>query len=177
VREALQARNRFGEVFGCTRPCPLRDRLSEIAARVQTDVEECWLIAKRGPALVKAQRGIDGADVKRELAEVIGTQRFAGPPGPSLAWAARSLDAQQASAGRLYRVVRQVDTELGMLHTRPDGALVRTLERSPDAADATSESIGSDVDTLLTKIAPQRQALEETSRTASCTMATSGAAA
>ena len=48
VQEALQARNRIDEAVGRTRPGPLRDHLAEIAARMHTGVDECWLIAKRG---------------------------------------------------------------------------------------------------------------------------------
>src|SRR5918995_2257113 len=72
VQEALQARNRFNEAVGRTRAGPLRDHLADIAARMQTGVEESWLIAKRGQILVEARRGIDLADVERQLAEVTG---------------------------------------------------------------------------------------------------------
>src|SRR5918994_330650 len=74
VQEALQARNRIDEAVGRTRPGPLRDHLAEIAARMHTGVEECWLIAKRGQTLVEARRGIDVAGVDRQLAEIADAQ-------------------------------------------------------------------------------------------------------
>ena len=179
VQEALQARNRFDEAVGRTRPGPLRDHLADIAERMRTGVEECWLIAKRGQALVDARRGIDLADVDRQLAEVADAQG-AGPdtttPDPSLARVAQSLEAQRATAARLDRVIGQAHSELRMLDARLDEAVARTLELSAhSAADATVEGLGSDVDALVTEMESLRQALEETSGTAHHGLAAGGA--
>ena len=178
VQEALQARNRIDEAVGRTRPGPLRDHLAEIAARMHTGVEECWLIAKRGQTLVEARRGIDVADVDRQLAEVADAQRAdaqavgtgadaASPPDPALARLAESLGAQRATAERLDRVIGQAHSELRMLDARLDEAVARTLELSAHAtADTAVEGLGTDVDALVTEMESLRQALEETSRTA-----------
>jgi hypothetical protein len=168
VQEALQARNRFDEAVGRTRPGPLRDHLADIAERMHTGVEECWLIAKRGQTLVDARRGIDLADVDRQLAEVADAQSPSGAtPDPSLARVAQSLEAQRATAERLDRVIGQAHSELRMLDARLDEAVARTLELSAHAAaDATVEGLGTDVDALVTEMESLRQALEETSRTA-----------
>jgi hypothetical protein len=179
VQEALQARNRFDEAVGRTRPGPLRDHLADIAERMRTGVEESWLIAKRGQVLVDARRGIDLADVDRQLAEVADAQG-AGPdattPDPSLARVAQSLEAQRATAERLDRVIGQAHSELRMLDARLDEAVARTLELSAhSAADATVEGLGSDVDALVTEMESLRQALEETSRTAHHGLAAGGA--
>jgi hypothetical protein len=179
VQEALQARNRFDEAVGRTRPGPLRDHLADIAERMRTGVEECWLIAKRGQALVDARRGIDLADVDRQLAEVADAQGAAADataPDPSLARVAQSLEAQRATAERLDRVINQAHSELRMLDARLDEAVARTLELSAHAAaDATVEGLGSDVDALVTEMESLRQALEETSRTAHDGLAAGGA--
>jgi hypothetical protein len=181
VQEALQARNRFEEAVGRTRPGPLRDHLAEIADRMHTGVEECWFIAKRGQALVEARRGIDLADVDRQLAEVADAQRSAesgtaSAPDPSLARVAQSLEAQRATAERLDRVIGQAHSELRMLDARLDEAVARTLELSAHAAaDATVEGLGTDVDALVTEMESLRQALEETSRTAHHGLAAGGA--
>jgi hypothetical protein len=182
VQEALQARNRFDEAVSRTRPGPLRDHLAEIAARMHTGVEECWLIAKRGQTLVEARRGIDLADVDRQLAEIADAERegsgvdAASPPDPSLARVAQSLEAQRATAERLDRVIGQAHSELRMLDARLDEAVARTLELSAHAAaDATVEGLGTDVDALVTEMESLRQALEETSRTAHHGLAAGGA--
>jgi hypothetical protein len=182
VQEALQARNRFDEAVGRTRPGPLRDHLAEIAARMQTGVEECWLIAKRGQTLVDARRGIDLADVDRQLTEVADVQGAgSGAEGaptadPSLARVAQSLEAQRATAERLDRVIKQAHSELRMLDARLDEAVARTLELSAHAtADATVEGLGTDVDALVTEMESLRQALEETSGTAHHGLSAGGA--
>ena len=180
VQEALQARNRFDEAVGRTRPGPLRDHLADIAERMHTGVEECWLIAKRGQALVDARRGIDLADVDRQLAEVADAQGAGSdattPPDPSLARVAQSLEAQRATAVRLDRVIGQAHSELRMLDARLDEAVARTLELSAHAAaDATVEGLGTDVDALVTEMESLRQALEETSGTAHHGLAAGGA--
>jgi hypothetical protein len=180
VQEALQARNRFDEAVGRTRPGPLRDHLADIAERMHTGVEECWLIAKRGQALVDARRGIDLADVDRQLAEVTDAQGAGSdattPPDPSLARVVQSLEAQRATAVRLDRVIGQAHGELRMLDARLDEAVARTLELSAHAAaDATVEGLGTDVDALVSEMESLRQALEETSRTAHHGLAAGGA--
>lgn len=68
VQNALQARNRYAEAVTRVQAGPLRDRLDEIGERMQTGVEECWQIARRGQALARARRGIDLAAVERRLA-------------------------------------------------------------------------------------------------------------
>jgi hypothetical protein len=186
VQEALQARNRIDEAVGRTRPGPLRDHLAEIAARMHTGVEECWLIAKRGQTLVEARRGIDVADVDRQLAELTEAPGVdaqgagsgadaASPPDPALARVAQSLEAQRATAVRLDRVISQAHSELRMLDARLDEAVARTLELSAHAsADTAVEGLGTDVDALVTEMESLRQALEETSRTAQHGLAAGG---
>ena len=185
VQEALQARNRIDEAVGRTRPGPLRDHLAEIAARMHTGVEECWLIAKRGQTLVEARRGIDVADVDRQLAEIADAQGAdpqaagpgadAAPPDPALARVAESLGVQRATAERLDRVIGQAHSELRMLDARLDEAVARTLELSAHAsADTSVEGLGTDVDALVTEMESLRQALEETSRAAQHGLAAGG---
>jgi hypothetical protein len=146
---------------------------------MRTGVEESWLIAKRGQALVDARRGIDLAAVDRQLADVAdarGADPDATTPDPSLARVAQSLEVQRATAERLDRVINQAHSELRMLDARLDEAVARTLELSAHAAaDATVEGLGSDVDALVTEMESLRQALEETSRTAHDGLAAGGA--
>src|SRR5918998_325948 len=86
VQDALQARNRFADAVTRVQPGPLRDRLDEIGQRMQTGVDECWQVARRGEALTRARRGIDLADVDRRLAQAEGTGDTGGgaprPPPP-----------------------------------------------------------------------------------------------
>jgi hypothetical protein len=175
VQEALQARNRFEEAVARTRSGPLRDHLSEIASRMQTGVEETWLIAKRGQTLVDARRGIDVADIDRQLAELASTSGADPDADPSLDLVSQSLTAQRATADRLDRVISQAHGELRMLDARLDEAVARTLELSAHASsDTTLEGLGADVDNLVTEMESLRQALEETSRAARGGLASGG---
>jgi hypothetical protein len=176
VQEALQARTRFAEAVGRAPAGPLRERLHEIADRMQTGVEECWLVAKRGQALVRARRGIDLADVDRQLArfearagasaEAAGD---AGAPEPAQAGVAQSLRVQRATAERLDAVIDRAQAELRLLDARLDEAVARTLELSAHAsteAGAGVSGLGTDVDNLVSEMESLRLALDETSAAA-----------
>jgi hypothetical protein len=162
VQEALQARARFGEAVSRAPDGPLRDRLAEIAERMDTGVRECWLIAKRGQALVEARRGIDVAGLDRKLAA--GRAADGGTPSPARATELQALEAQRASASRLDEVIERTRTELQVLDARLDEAVAKTLELSAQAsADAgTAAGLDGDVDALVTEMEALRQALEET---------------
>jgi hypothetical protein len=161
VQEALQARTRFDEAVGRAPAGPLRDHLREIAARMETGVSECWLIARRGQTLVDARRGIDLDDVERQLAEATRTQ---DPSGDRVV---QALEAQRATAQRLDGVIDQARSELRLLDARLDEAVARTLELSAHASTDTSVAgLGTDVDTLVTEMEALRQALEETTAVA-----------
>ncbi|HEX5946642.1 MAG TPA: hypothetical protein VFY82_10215 [Acidimicrobiales bacterium] len=162
VQNALQARNRYAEAVTRVQAGPLRDRLDEIGERMQTGVEECWQIARRGQALARARRGIDLAAVERRLAQAgadpgqIGTRGTgagagdqigtgatgaqvpasggdAAPPVPSQPAVVESLQVQRATALRLDEVIDSAEAQLRLLGARLDEAVARTLELSAHA--------------------------------------------
>lgn len=165
VQDALQARTRFTHTVDRMPAGPLRERLDEIAERMQTGVEECWLIAKRGTALVRARRGIDVADVERRL-----EQLGAGGDGDRDGGAetadpvVESLRVQRATARRLDAVIDRAQSELRLLDARLDEAVARTLELSAHATTGAGAAagLGTDVDNLVTEMEALRLALEET---------------
>jgi hypothetical protein len=161
VQEALQARARFGEAVSRAPDGPLRDRLREIAERMDTGVTECWLIAKRGQALVEARRGIDVPALERKLAA---SRSEGGAPDAARAPEVQALEAQRASAQRLDRVIERTRTELQVLDARMDEAVAKTLELSAQAsAEAGVARLTGDVDAMVTEMEALRLALEETS--------------
>jgi hypothetical protein len=162
VQQALQARNRFAESVHRTPSGPLHDRLDEIAARMQTGVQECWLIAKRGQALVRARRGIDLPGVERQLAQL---EAGGGPADPSADAVLQSLQVQRATAERLDGVIDRTESQLRLLDARLDEAVARTLELSAHAGAeaAVLSGLSVDVDGLVTEMEALRLALEETS--------------
>jgi hypothetical protein len=171
VQEALQARTRFAAAVERAPAGPLRDRLGEIAARIDTGVDETWLIAKRGQTLVTARRGLDVARIDRQLGQLRGAapsgggQRGAdGAEDPVLA----SLEAQRGAADRLDAVIDRTQRELRVLDARLDEAVARALELTARAgADTAVVGLGSDVDALVTEMEALRLALDETDAAAS----------
>ena len=170
VQEALQARNRFAAAVERAPSGPLRDRLTEIATRVDTGVDETWLIAKRGQALVRARRDVDLARVDRQLGELTAGSTGAPGPGdapadrdPSVSSVVASLEAQRAAATRIDAVIARTQSELRVLDARLDETVARAVELTARAgADAAVAGLGSDVDDLVTEMEALRLALDET---------------
>jgi hypothetical protein len=162
VQDAIGARARFREAVDRTRSGPLQDTLRGIADRVDTGVNECWLIANRGHSLVQTRQRIDTADIDRELADTE-QARAAQPDDLRLAQTLDSLRAQRATADRMDRVVDEARSRLRLLDARMGEAVVRALELSAQAGvDASVTSLSSDVDGMVTDMEALRQALEET---------------
>jgi hypothetical protein len=174
VQAALQSRARFAQAVDRAPAGPLRERLSEIGDRVQAGVDECWLIARRGQALVVARRGIDVADIDRELGQLRGAGAGTGPgvgaEDPSIGRLTESLEAQRAAAARLDRVIDRAQTELRVLDARLGEAVARTLElsaqASTDADGARVTGLQADVEGVVSEMEALRQALDETNAAA-----------
>jgi hypothetical protein len=162
VQDAIGARARFREAVDRTRSGPLQDTLRSIADRVDTGVDECWLIANRGHALVQTRQRIDTTGIDRELAAA--EQAQAGRPDDErLTQTVASLRAQRATADRLDGVVDDARSQLRLLDARMGEAVVRALELSAQASvDASVTSLESDVDGMVTDMEALRLALEET---------------
>jgi hypothetical protein len=162
VQDALSARGRFREAVDRTQAGPLRDTLRGVASRVDTGVEECWLVAKRGESLVQSRRRIDTAEIARDRAEAEAALEES-PDDQRLVQTLEALQAQQATADRMDRVVAEAHSQLRLLDARMGEAVVRAVELSAQAsADASASSLSSDVDSLVTDMEALRQALEET---------------
>jgi hypothetical protein len=162
VQDALSARARFREAVGRTQPGPLQDTLREIAGRVDTGVEECWLVAKRGESLVQSRRRIDTAEIEHDLAETEAALT-ASPDDDRVARTMEALQAQKATAERMDHVIDDARSQLRLLDARMGEAVVRALELSAQASvDASASSLSSDVESLVTDMEALRQALEET---------------
>jgi hypothetical protein len=183
VQDALSARGRFREAVDRTRSGPLQDTLRDIARRIDTGVEECWLVAQRGDSLVQSRNRIDTASIDRELAEAeaavaASAQAQAeveaavegpagGPADGRLQQVLESLRAQRATADRMDRVIDEARSQLRLLDARLDEAVVRAVELSAQATTgAAASSLSSDVDSMVTDMEALRLALEETHGTA-----------
>ncbi|MEO6318154.1 MAG: hypothetical protein ABIP36_05155 [Acidimicrobiales bacterium] len=163
VTDALQARTRFHEAVRSAREGPMRDRLQEIQARVDTGVEEVWRIARRGHALVDARRRVDPDTIRRDIAATEANASQPWASGSTLERTMESLKAQLATVERLERVIGDADSRLRLLNARLDEAAARTIELSVQANDVTElGGLGADVDQMVDEMEALRQAIEET---------------
>lgn len=156
VRSAQQARRKFDEAVRGARRGPMRDRLTEIGARLDDAVDECWRVARQGHALVDARSKLDTADVERELTSL----------GGSHTKTAEALEAQLASARRLEATITDVRDRLRLLDARMDEAVARAVELSVSGGDVDLGGLGHDVDGLVGDMEALRQGLEEADRAA-----------
>lgn len=163
VTDALQARARFRESVASAREGPMRDRLREIQARVDTGVEEVWHIARRGHDLVDARRRVDPDTIRRDIAATEANASQPWASGSTLERTMESLKAQLATVERLERVIGDADSRLRLLNARLDEAAARTIELSVQAHDAAElGGLGDDVDQMVDEMEALRQAIEET---------------
>lgn len=162
VSDGLQARARFQRTVDRTRGGPLRDRLSELGARLDDAVRECWRVACQGDALEGALKQLDVAGVQRELAETKQEKRRSKSAAVDRTIAA--LEAQLASAQRITAVWQDARDRLRLLNAQLDEAVARAIELSVRGAGDVSDvtPLADDVNTLVSDLEALRQALEET---------------
>lgn len=156
VQSALKARTRAAQAVASSQDGPLRDRLADVAGRIDRAVDEVWSVAQRGHELVRARRDLGPGAVRRraERAE----------PGSETAAA---LEAQLSSVERLDAVIERAESRLRLLEARLDEAAARTIELAVGAdldAGALGE-LGAGVDDLVIELEALRQALAETGGT------------
>lgn len=169
VRDAIHARDRFSTAVASTAPGPLRDRLGEIAARIEDGVRECWTIARQGQQLARAVRELDVARIRRELADVEAEARRS-PQRDALAAAGESLKAQLDSATRLSSVAQDTADKLTRVNAELDEAVARAVELSVSPAIAAGDvgagvsPLGTDVDNIVAELESLRLALDEAGR-------------
>lgn len=163
VQSSVQAQTRFDQAVHNAERGPLRDRLGEIAGRVDDAVRESWRIARQGQVLADAGSQIDMAGVQRQLAEVQGNAGASWAAGSSLERTAAALEAQLASGTRLATVTAEAQDRLRLLNARLDEMVARAIELSVDANKVDDlGGLGSDVDTLVDELEALRLAMDET---------------
>lgn len=184
VKDAMDAQRRYVRAVGTTEPGPLHDRLAEIGARLDAGVRECYRIGRRGAALdtglaglqtgvawADLLHGLDNYRVPAEIRERIQQGEAVSPLSEELkkcgmdAQALDKLEALQAqvlSAQRLSKVAQDARSRLELLNARLDEAVVRAVELSLSAEDATAlQGLGGDVDDLVGEMESLRGALDE----------------
>lgn len=134
---------------------PLKERLTEIAGRLDSAIEESWVIAKRGDEIDEAIKRIDPVRLRSQLE----TLRASGT-GDSGAAAIESVESQLASAERLKALSASTADRLRLTQARIDELVARAAEIIVGRTDgATYEH---DVDNLVIELEGLRQAVAET---------------
>lgn len=164
VDEALDAQRRFGETVKSVAQGPVRDRLTEIGVRIETAVEECWRVARRGAALDSGVASLGLPEVRNRL-EQTRSNRPNSPTGvESRDRTVEALEAQLASGERIETVATDARDRLSLLDARLDEAVARAVELSLQADDVSVlVGLGDDVEHLIGDLESLRLGLEEVS--------------
>ena len=161
VGAAQSSKLRYDRTVKAMQPGPLRERLVEVGARIDTGIEESWRVASRGDDLDGALRELNPNLISSQLAQA---KQLA--PGPSRDATVASMESQWASVSRLGNVREDANSHLRTLDARLDELVARVIELSVTGATDVG-GLGSDVETMVSDMEALRQALDETKQVAS----------
>ncbi len=158
VQGALQASARYRRTVEGVDPGPLRERLEEIGAMVESGVRECWRVARRGHELDDAVSALDAAGTRARLARV-----EEGTGGDADESVARSLRARLATAERLAGVASDARERLRVLQARLDEAVARATELAlaQGGTGLDAGALGGDIEHLVDDLEALRAGLDE----------------
>lgn len=169
VQGAKSAKLRFDRTVKGTAPGPIRDRLTDLSARLDDGIADCWRIAKRGDDIAAALQNLSTTEAQIELANM--RQRLRGTtPSDAQRSTMRSLEAQMESAQRMQGIVRDADERLRALDARLDELVAKAVEVSVGATD--SAWLSNEVDVVVGELESLRQALDDTNAAAGRTPVT-----
>ena len=155
VQRAQRSRAALHDTLRTASDGPLKDRLTEVADRLDRAIEESWEIAKQGDDIDETIRRIDPVRLRSELATLRGSS--SGDPDAA---AVQSVESQLASADRLKELSSSTAERLRLSQVRLDELVARAAEISVGRTDtATYEH---DVDNLVIELEGLRQAVAET---------------
>ena len=155
VQSAQRSRNALHETVNGATDGPLKDRLGDVADRLDDAIEESWEIAKRGDEIDEAIRRIDPVRLRSQLE----TLRASGGSDSGAA-AIASVESQLASADRLKQLSASTADRLRLTQARLDELVARAAEVSVGRTD--SAAYEHDVDNLVIELEGLRQAVAET---------------
>jgi hypothetical protein len=156
VQHAQRARGALHDTLRGAADGPLKERLVDVAERLDGAIEESWAIAKRGDEIDEAINRIDPVRLRSQL----DTLRAGGSAGDSTAAAVESVESQLATADRLKTLSARTADRLRLTQARLDELVARAAEVSVGRTD--SEAYEHDVDNLVIELEALRQAVAET---------------
>jgi hypothetical protein len=167
VRESLTAQSKFGETVARCPPGPLKDRLGDVARRIDDGVRESWRIAHMGAALDAALAGLDPDGTSRELRRVQEQRTHpATPSSDALDATEAALAARLQSARRIQAGAQQATDRLRVLTAQLNEAVASAVELTMATGDPRAVApVAGQVETAVSEIEALRQGLEEASET------------
>jgi hypothetical protein len=155
VQSALRSRAALRDTLRRTADGPLKERLTDVAGRLDNAIEESWTIAKRGDEIDDAIKRINPVRLRAQLETL-----RASDAGESGAAAIESIESQLAGAERLRALSASTADRLRLTQTRLDELVARAAEVSVGRTDETMYE--NDVDNLVIELEGLRQAVAET---------------
>ena len=150
VDEALDAQRRFAETARSVPDGPVRERLGEIGNRIDTAVQECWRVARRGAALDHGVASLELSEVRSRLKQTRSTRPNSPAGVDSRDRTVEALEAQLSSGERIETVATNARDRLRLLDARLDEAVARAVELSFQADDVSVlVGLGDDVEQLI----------------------------
>lgn len=165
VEVALEHRRRFHELRGVLPDGPIKQRVDDLAERVDAGVLAVWDLVQRG---VVAQRVLDTIDAddashqlkaaRRELAEAQGR---GAEPG-ELARRVEALAARHAAAQRMWNEVDDLDARLAAVDARLGAVVAHSAELAAGSTlDDALQLAVADLDAAVDSLSATRAALAE----------------
>jgi hypothetical protein len=151
VSDALEARRRWSDLLDGVRPGPVRDRLAQLATRVDDGVEAVWDTAVR---LAEASR-VAGALDADAVTEQYKRAKRDPATDPALL---EALSDRFTSVQRVLNSVEDTDEQLRLLDARLGAAVAHAVEVALTAAPQ-SESAGAELDAVVAELGALRDSL------------------
>ena len=157
VQGGQRSKRQLTETIRATHAGPLRDRLQDIADRLDEGLAEGWAVAKRGDQIDAAIRALDPTRLRSRLDTL--RAQAATAPTENLGTAVASVESQLASADRLKELSATTADSLRLTQSRLDELVARAAEISVGAGD--TDRFAHDVDDLVLELEGLHQAVLE----------------
>lgn len=160
VQGAQRAASRLHRTIADTADGPLRERMEEIAAKLDHGLDETWRIARRGDEIDDAVKRLDPVALRSKRDTL--TQQAETSPSDEVTKALESVESQLATTDRLKQRSEKTANTLRLTQTRLDELVARASEVAIGAGD--TEQYDHDVEDLVVELESLRLAVEETGR-------------
>lgn len=164
VRDSVAAKSRFDLAVARCRSGPMRDRLVDIAGRVDDGTRECWRVAHLGAALDATVGTLNPTATSDKLRRLQQSPRRPGQSIEARDEIEAAIAAQLQAARRVEAAAQRASDRLRVLTAQLNSAVAAAVELSLDAANAAgANQLAGHVDSVVAEIEMLRRALEESS--------------